>query len=273
MVKKAGIIGCGNMGSALAEGVISAGVFSKDDVYVHDKDARKAADLVGRAGCVNAGLSELLESSDIFIIAVKPYNMNDLLKVVSEKAPGKPVISVAAGVRIEAIMSFLAPGTPVIRAMPNIGASIRKGVTSVSYNDPAREAGVVDITEKIFSSVGIVVEVSEKVKDIVTAVSGSGPAYIFYMAQAMIDAAVGEGMDPEHARRLVAGTVEGAGALLAACGTSPQTLIDRVATKGGTTEAALNVLNEKGFKDMIAEAVKKARSRSVEISEEDGKCS
>ncbi len=261
-----GIIGCGNMGGAIARGVVSRGAFSSDEVYVYDQDQVKAAKLASEIGCQPGDLSQMVRTSEILLIAVKPGDFKALVEVVSADIVDQTIASVMAGVKIQDIVSSLGKDVSVVRAMPNLAASLKQSVTCLTCNDKARKIGAVEKVREIFLSIGDVVDVEENEMDLVTAISGSGPAYLFSLAEAMLEAAVENGLEEDVARKIVSGTLSGSSLLLKGSSQSPSELVKRVASKGGTTEAALSVFAQKGFKNTVKNAILKAAGRSREMS-------
>jgi len=261
---KIGIIGCGNMGSAILRGLLAKNIACADSIVVNDKDTGKAEAAALSSECRHAELSALIKSADYLIIAVKPQDSEVLLKKLSGLIAGQTIISVMAGVKISTITGLLGKKLPVARAMPNMAAAIGESMTCVSFNDLVDEKEEV---KKIFSGIGRVVEVEEALLDAVTAVSGSGPAYLFYLADAMISAGEKAGLEPAVAKELVTQTLYGASSLLKNnMDISAGEHISAVASKGGTTEAALSVFEERELKDIIEAAITRAKQRSEELS-------
>ncbi|HPN72533.1 MAG TPA: pyrroline-5-carboxylate reductase, partial [Candidatus Omnitrophota bacterium] len=232
-----GIIGCGNMGGAIASGIVSRGNFRKADVYVYDKDAAKAEELCSRVGCRNGELTQIVRGSDVIVIAVKPLDFSGLSGSISADLVDQTVVSVMAGVRINDIVSGFGKNIPVVRAMPNLCAGIGRSVTALSFNEQAEKVQAGDRVREIFRCIGDVVDVKETMMDMVTAVSGSGPAYLFSLAEAMMEAAIVGGLSRESAKELVLGTLSGASELLKKSDHEAADLVKMVASKGGTTEA------------------------------------
>ncbi|MFH1665277.1 MAG: pyrroline-5-carboxylate reductase [Candidatus Omnitrophota bacterium] len=258
-----GIIGCGNMGSAIAQGLIDKGVIAPGSILLTDKDEEKAVLLSGKTGCPVRDLVSLLRHSDYLVISVKPQDFAELSGMISADISGQTVISVMAGVRISTVMDRLGPGIAVARAMPNMAALVSESITCVTYNGLVRAK---DEVRDILSGIGAVMEIEEDLMDAVTAVSGSGPAYLFYLADAMITAGVKAGLTEEQARRLVTRTLYGSAVLMDKTLDPPRELIKMVASRGGTTEAALSVLEKNSVRAAIIEAVTRAKERSREMS-------
>lgn len=263
--KKIGIIGCGNMGAAIARGLVEKGIFAASSVFLNDKKKVKARVLARATGARSIGLAQLACASDFLLVAVKPQDSAEILQGLSRFVSKKAVvISVMAGVKIKTMMRLLKSNVAIARAMPNMGAVIGKSVTCVSFNRLVRDKKSVT---GIFSGVGEVIEVNEHELDAVTALAGSGPAYFFYLADAMIRAGKKMGLAEKHSRKLVLGTLEGASAILKGSGDiSIAELIAKVASKGGTTEAALEVFRRGRIEKILEKAILKARARSRELA-------
>ncbi|MFH1878758.1 MAG: pyrroline-5-carboxylate reductase [Candidatus Omnitrophota bacterium] len=260
-----GIIGCGNMGSAIVKGLIKKSILPSASILLYDKEIDKMRGLAAETGCLSADISGIISKTDIILLAVKPQNFDEICGVLAEGSAieKRTIISVMAGIRIAAINRKLGDKIPVARAMPNMAAFVGESITGVSYNDFVSRRGSI---ESIFSSIGKVIVVEEKLMDGVTAVSGSGPAYFFYLAECMIDAAEKAGFGQDTARELVLQTMYGASLLMRSSDCSPGELIKKVASRGGTTEAALSVMDNNGMKKIILDAIDMAKKRSEELS-------
>ncbi|MDP2912746.1 MAG: pyrroline-5-carboxylate reductase [Candidatus Omnitrophota bacterium] len=265
--KKIGIIGCGNMGEALLSRL--SNVLEKSvSLMVSETDTARRDYIRSRYRIiVETDNNAVVKYSDIIILAVKPKDCDMVLKeeVCCGISKDKILVSIVAGITTGYIESVIGKGIPVIRVMPNMAAVIGEAISSISMGSAARPEHAVMVKE-IFSTIGDVVEVDEKLVDAVTALSGSGPAYFFCLMEAMIEAGEKFGLDKQTARRLVAKTALGSARLLEALKEDPGALIKKVASKGGTTEAALKVFKAKGFKRIIKDAVNSARKRSKELS-------
>jgi len=261
---KLGIIGCGNMGSALAKGILSKKVLPFNSIYLSDKDAGRIRPLYKKFGIRISTNEEIAKKCTFIIVAVKPQDSKKLFHSISSLLDSSTnIISIMAGVTISKIESLVNKKVALTRAMPNMAALAGKGMTCVSYNKAVKQKAMI---QKFFSAVGDVMEIEEKHMDAVTAVSGSGPAYFFYLAEALAETAVKLGIKREKAVKLAAATLVGSGALLDDLKLTPEALIARIASKKGTTEAALSVLKSKRFKDIVAAAVNAAAKRSKELS-------
>ncbi|MGI3168755.1 pyrroline-5-carboxylate reductase [Pseudooceanicola sp. C21-150M6] len=257
------LLGCGKMGGAMLSGWLKGGL-PASSVWVSDP---YPSDFVKSSGVhVNA---DLPESPAVALIAVKPQMMGDALPSMAALGGGNTlVISVAAGTPISKFEEVFGSGTPVIRAMPNTPAAVGRGITAIIGNDLVTEAHLA-LAEELLSAVGQVVRLeSESQMDAVTAVSGSGPAYVFHLIETLAAAGEAEGLSPELALQLARATVAGAGALAEEAEEGPGQLRVNVTSPNGTTQAALEVLmNETdGFPALLKRAVKAAADRSKELS-------
>lgn len=265
--KKIGIIGCGNMGEAILKGL--AGVLEKSTrIMVSELDAKRREYIQDKYKIIlEIDNNLVVKYSDVIIIAVKPKDSEDVLKkeICCGVSPDKLIISVAAGVTTKRIEAIVGKNTPVVRAMPNMAAIIGKAVTSISAGSSASVRHM-DAAHEIFSVLGDVVEVDEKLVDAVTAVSGSGPAYFFYLAEALMESAKLLGLKDETSRRLVVKTALGSASLLEELGEKPEILRGKITSRGGTTEAAIKIFDSKKIKSIIKSAVKAAFQRSKQLS-------
>lgn len=265
--KKIGIIGCGNMGEAIFSRL--SNVLEKStSLMVSEMDAARRDYLQKKYRIiVEIDNNVVVKYSDVIILAVKPKDLDNILKqeVCCGVSKNKLLISIAAGVTTGHIEDIVGKDVPVIRVMPNMPAVIGEGISSISTG-PAASAEDMKTAKEIFSAVGEVVEVEEKLFDAVTAVSGSGPAYFFYLIEALVEAGVKLGLSPEISKKLVLKTALGSVKLLEALKEEPEALRKKVASKGGTTEAALKVFEKKVLKNVIHDAVKAAHKRSKELT-------
>jgi pyrroline-5-carboxylate reductase len=265
-----GFIGAGNMAEALIKGVINAGVCKPKYIYINDVRSDRL-ELMTRQYRVQAMVNSasLAGQVDVLVLSVKPQNMTDvLLTIASAVRYSTLTISIAAGVRVAEIAAALGE-KPIIRVMPNMPALIGAGASALFAN--ARARPMMDKAMRIFSAVGKTVIVdNEDLIDVVTAVSGSGPAYFFAMMEEMIKAGHNMGLPAEIAKILVLQTAKGA-AMLALerdkFSESPSELRRKVTSPGGTTEAALKVFTAREFGQIIEQALRAARARSRELSE------
>lgn len=264
-----GFIGSGNMAEALIKGILTARLYKPANIFISDVRPARLKQLVKKYKAIPAKNNrELAGKVDTVVLSVKPQNIAEALKSIKDAISGKKlVISIAAGVRTSRIADFLG-NVATIRTMPNTPALIGEGASALFANAKAKQ--MLKKAMAIFSAVGqaIVVD-NEDLIDVVTAVSGSGPAYYFLLMEEMIKAAGKLGLPNDVAKDLVLQTAKGA-ALLAveadSRGEGPQQLRQKVTSPGGTTEAALKVLSKGKFGLLINAAIKKARNRSRQLS-------
>jgi pyrroline-5-carboxylate reductase len=262
------LVGFGNMGQALARGWLANGRAAASIRVVDTSDAAQqaAASLELRASRNVAGATAGF-TPDVVLLAVKPNQLAAVLGECAQSAATPVFLSIAAGKRIEQLAASLPPNAAVVRAMPNTPAAIGHGITALAAN-PAVSAEQRAWCEALLAAVGKVVWLDdERHMDAVTAVSGSGPAYVFLLIECLESAALEQGLSPELAKQLALATVAGAGAYAAAADAPPTELRRRVTSPGGTTQAALAVLQgERGLRELMARAVRAAADRSRELS-------
>ena len=262
---KISVLGCGNMGQALVRGLVENSVYPQN-ISVFDVDVKKRSGIKKETSVKIAKSNRLCATlADVVILAVKPQILQEVAQDIATVIGRETlVISIAAGVPLSKIEQFFKKPVCVIRVMPNMPALAGCGMSAFS---PGRYAQSKHrkIAEAVLSAVGEVAQVPEKWLDLVTALSGSGPAYYFLLAQNLIEAGYELGMKVDLAKKLVYQTALGSGRVMAQTDEDPETLIERVASKGGTTEAALKVFQKRGFGKIVQEAVKAAYKRSVEL--------
>jgi pyrroline-5-carboxylate reductase len=272
---KVGIIGCGNMGQAFVRALLSKGYLQKKDILCSDKARSKAALVRLRFGVpVTGSNDEVFNSCDVIILALKPQdvdkvfhsrraNKKRLSQATASLGQGKLLISICAGVTTKSLEGYLGKA-PIIRVMPNMPAQISQGVSAVSLGKYAK-AKHKAVTKSLLSCIGETVEVKEQLIDAVTAISGSGPAYFFYLAEKLIEAAKKMGIACDIAQKLVIKTALGSALLMEQSKESAQILRKRVSSKGGTTEAAFKVFRKKGLDKILSLGFKAAAKRSKEL--------
>lgn len=260
------ILGAGALGEVFAAGLIRAG-WPPDDLALAVRRDERREELERRTGVTTVlDAAAAVAGKDALLIAVKPRDVPRLLEQIGGVVrPGQIVVSVAAGVTTALFERSLGE-VPVIRAMPNTPAAISEGITALCGGRFADEEAIAS-ARAVLGAVGETIVLDEHLLDAVTAVSGTGPAYIFLLAEALIEAAVREGLPRHAAERLVDQTVRGAGMLLAAQELTPEQLRAQVTSPGGTTAAAMHVLEERGFRAVVEDAVRAAAGRSRELGE------
>lgn len=270
MDKNSGIltfIGAGNMAEALVHGILKARLFAPAQIRVADPDALRLKCF--RANFKVAGFrsnAEAAAGAELIVLAVKPASVPQVLSELhGHVGRNTLVVSIAAGIRTALLEAGLPKGARVIRVMPNTAALVGKGAAAICRGRRATAADL-DRAERIFQAVGVVARLQETDMDAVTALSGSGPAYVFYLVEAMEEAAAQMGLHPGTARKLAVATVEGAAHLLAETGLPPEELRRRVTSKGGTTEAAFKVLQARQVLESFVAAMRRARQHSQEMA-------
>ncbi len=270
------VIGGGNMGLAIVRGGIASGAIAASNIVVAEPDVAKHGAL-GSIGVQGVSMTareavdrlEAMESSASgagqVLLAVKPQMLSAAAGEIGARIGERVVITIMAGTPGERVRATLGGACRVVRAMPNLPAKIGRGTTAVCLSAGARE-GDDAFARRLFEGVGpFVATIDESMMDAFTAVAGSGPAYVFYLAEAMVRAAVELGFDERAATEIVRGTVAGAGALLGQSLESPAELRAAVTSKGGTTEAAVRVLGAEDLEGIVVRAIAAARDRGREL--------
>ncbi|WP_304453251.1 pyrroline-5-carboxylate reductase [Nocardiopsis sp. YSL2] len=259
------IIGAGKMGEALLAGMLAKG-HAPEDVLVTEPRVEHARELRRSHGVEVVPAQDAAKRADTLLLALKPQDMLALLDEIGPHvAADRLVISVAAGLTTAVMESHLPAGVPVVRAMPNTPALMGQGMTAVAGGAHAGAAHL-DRAEQLLGTVGEVIRVGEQHMDTVTAISGSGPAYFYFIAETMIEAGVAMGMPRATAQKLVGQTITGAAAMLSESGEHPVVLREAVTSPGGTTAAALRELERHGVRTAFTDAIDAARDRSQELS-------
>ncbi len=256
------VVGGGRMGTALVGGLVVAG-WDPETVTVVEADEGRRQVLAGMLPGVR--LTDRPTAADGAVVAVKPADGEGACRGLAESGPGR-VLSIMAGVRLARLESWLGAGVAVVRAMPNTPALVGAGVSALAGGSGAGEADVA-WAEEILGAVGRVVRLPEDSLDAATGLSGSGPAYVFLVAEALIEAGIEAGLPAGVSRTLALETVAGAGRLLIETGEEPAELRAQVTSPGGTTAAGVAKLEERGVREAFIEAVRAATARSWAMSE------
>lgn len=262
--KRIGFIGAGNMAQAIMKGIAGKKAYK---LAVYDIDAGKTKEASLKYGAKPAGSAvEIAALSDIIVLAVKPQSMQEALASLGKTAAkSKIYISVAAGITLGTLERLLPAKAAIARVMPNTPAFIGEGACGWCANKMI-SAGAAAETERIIGSFcKVVLRVSEKDINAVTALSGSGPAYFFYFCEAFMDAAGALGFDRENAKRLMAQTMAGAGRMIMETGEEPELLRQKVTSRGGTTEKALLSMEKRRVREILKNAVIAAKKRADEM--------
>jgi pyrroline-5-carboxylate reductase len=265
---RVGFIGAGNLASALVRGMLDAGCFAATDVRVSDVDASRTAGWARDHGIAAAASNaELAGWATVLFLAVKPGAAAGVLTECSASLrPGSLALSVMAGIRCATLAAGLPESTRIVRAMPNTPALVAAGATALCAG-PRATAADLQLSQHWFDAVGTTVVVSEPQMDAVTGLSGSGPAYVMLVVEALADGGVRSGLPRDVALALATQTVLGSAKLLAAGGEHPAVVRDRVTSPGGTTAAGLKALEAGGVRHAMAEAVERATQRARELGD------
>ncbi|MCL2581699.1 MAG: pyrroline-5-carboxylate reductase [Streptosporangiales bacterium] len=258
------IIGVGKMGEALLSGLLRAG-HEPEDVAAVEKVTTRSADIAATYGVRELTLAEAAEGADTLVIAVKPQDMEETLSALDGLTDQQLVISIAAGITTAFIERCLAPArVPVVRVMPNTPAVVNEAMSVISAGSHAG-SGHLDRAGELLSVAGKVLRIPESQQDAATALSGSGPAYVYYLAESMIDAGVFVGMPRPAARELVIQAIYGAATMLRDSGEHPVVLRENVSSPAGTTVAAIGQLESHGVRAAFQAAIEAARDRGREL--------
>ena len=258
------IIGGGNMGEALLRGLLKNNWASEDELHVVEPVSERRDYLAVTIPGISISEEPLSELDSL--IAVKPDKVPEVLEILSKLNPTR-VLSIAAGVKVSSMEKIMGEKVRVLRAMPNTPALIGKGSAGVAAGSSATDEDLVWAVE-ILSAVGSAMVVEESQLDAVTGISGSGPAYLFFLAEALIDAGCEVGLSKDESQSLVEQTLLGAAALLYESDDPAEALRQKVTSKGGTTAAAIEVFENASFRDTIRRAVFAATERSLQLGDE-----
>jgi pyrroline-5-carboxylate reductase len=259
------LLGAGVMGEALLSGLLRAGR-SAASVVVSERRPERAAELHERYGVDVVQGPEAVDDADTVVLVVKPQDMTAALAEIRDRLrPGALVVSLAAGITTATLEAGLPDGTPVVRVMPNTPALVDEGMAAISPGAHCDEGHLAE-AESMLRSCGKVVRIGEQHQDAVTAISGSGPAYVFYVVEAMIEAGVLLGLPRSTSTELVVQTLFGAATMLRETGTHPTVLREQVSSPAGTTMAALRQLDDHKVRAAFLTAMEAARDRSRELA-------
>jgi len=266
-MKKLFVIGVGNMGTAILKGIIPQ-VLREEDASVYDVEKNMLQRFSDSKTEIVDSIKEGVNNAENILLAVKPQNMEGVLREIRDAISEKQlVITIAAGVTINYIKKVLGDSVKVARVMPNLCISVKKGASACCFS---KDCSDVDkrFVESMFEAVGITLRVDEDKMNVVTAISGSGPGYLFKIMELLIDIGKKEGLGEEDSEKLVYQTVLGAAALAKTSDISAKTLREKVTSKAGTTEAALKVMDEYEIEEMFRDAIKAAINRANELAKE-----
>jgi pyrroline-5-carboxylate reductase len=266
--KRLAFIGGGNMAEALIRGLLKAEALPADKIIASAPRQQRITALTERYGIASTQSNvKAVRGSDLIVLSVKPQILEKVLQEIAAHIQADAlIVSVAAGVTIDTIAKHLKSGMRIGRAMPNTPAIVDAGATAIAGGEHASEADLAQM-HTIFSAVGMVTQVDEALLDAVTGLSGSGPAYVFMIIEALADAGVKVGLSRRQSQELAAQTVLGSAKLLMETGDHPGVLKDRVTSPGGTAIAGLHTLEEGGLRTTLINAVVAATARSKELGQ------
>jgi len=261
-----GFLGAGNLGEALLRGLLTRGVVPKERLLASTRRPERAANLANSLGISAATNEALAARADVVVLSVKPQVVPSVLPALAANLrPGTRVISVAAGVPLATLAAGLPDGTRIVRAMPNTPALVNAAITALAAG-PGCTPDDVALATQLFEAVGRTLVVDESQLDAVTGLSGSGPAYVFLVIEALADGGVRMGLPRAQALTLALQTVLGAAQLASTTGEHPALLREKVTSPGGTTIAGLHALERHGLRAALIDAVQAATERARELS-------
>jgi pyrroline-5-carboxylate reductase len=259
------LLGVGKLGEALLSGLIRSGTPPQQLVGA-EKHPERAAEIAERYGCRTADADAAVTAADVVLLAVKPQDMKALLgEIAGALRPGTLVVSMAAGITTALVEGLLPAGTPVVRVMTNTPVFVDEAMSALSAGSHAGSAHLA-LVEELLAPVGKVVRVPESQQDAVTALSGSGPAYFFFLVEAMIDAGILLGLPRAVAAELIVQTAVGSARMLRESGEHPVVLREAVTSPGGTTISAIRVMEDHGVRAAMLAALEAARDRSRDLA-------
>ena len=267
--KKLIIIGGGNMGYAIADGISKKRIFTRENILFVEKKIERIKHLKNKRYFASNNLINIITKNkrniEAIILAVKPNDFSESISPLKKSiSKDTLIISIMAGVKIQSIESQLGKSQPIARVMPNTPCQIAEGISALSYNQSITNKKK-KIIRRIFTSIGEIADVKENDLDTVTAISGSGPAYFCYILESMIDAGIKLGLNNKLSDKLVIQTAKGTLLLLKNRGLSPEKLRESVTSPRGTTEAALKIFKKQGLDKIIFSGIKSAKDRGTKL--------
>ena len=264
ITKKIGFIGCGNMGGAILYGALESGVLPKENAYVYDINPAmmEKAESWGVNLCTDD--EDVCQKSDIILLAVKPQNTPETLEMCKKALDGKAMMSIVAGITVERLQNMI-DGTPrILRLLPNTPAMVFEGAFAIcSDNDFSEEE--LEIAKSIYSSIGVIEMVPEKLIDAACALNGGGPAFVAMFIEAMADGGVKQGLPRKTAYRLAAQTALGTAKMILEMGIHPGEIKDMVTSPGGTTIEGCEALERGGMRGAVIDCINKAAEKSKKL--------
>jgi pyrroline-5-carboxylate reductase len=267
MNKKIGVIGTGNMGSAIIYGALKSKVFTKNDILAYEINKDLQSHIEDSTGIQFTSYLKDLAHCDLIVIAVKPQDIKDLLNILGKYInEDSLIVSIAAGVALSSLKTHLNNKGHIIRAMPNTPVSICVGVTAICIDEKCSNIDISQV-ENLFNSLGTTIQIKENMFDSISALSGSGPAYFFYIIEALVKVAIQEGFDEKTALKLMIQTCSGAIKLLQSTDKSPEELLQKVMSPKGSTAEAIKIFEKEHMPQIIKNAIKSAIQRNKELGE------
>lgn len=264
-MKKLSVIGFGNMASAIVSGTLKSGILTPTDLALFDLDSEKMQPLKDKGAFIAGSAAECAEAGEYVLLSVKPQNFPELLPLLRPAADGGRVfISIAAGISAGRIRSVLGDGAKIITVMPNTPMLIGHGTSALSYAPPTT-ADEFEYVLSLFKAAGEACEIKESLMNEVIPLNGSSPAFIYYIAKVFVDEAEKQGFDRQTANRLFSSTLIGAAHMMLDTGMDHQPLIDMVCSKGGTTIAGLEAMQEAGLKEALKAGIDACINRAYEL--------
>lgn len=267
-MKKIGFIGAGSMAEAIIAGLIKGNVFTADQIIIANRsNTERLKELSTKYGIETThDKKQLVKEASVIVLAMKPKDVKAGLDGIESLIDDQLIVSVLAGVSIQTINNLLGKEAAVVRAMPNTSAAIAKSATAIAGSDSVTMKQMKNCVS-LFEAIGICKIVEEHQLDAVTGLSGSGPAYIYYVVESMEKAAVEVGLDPFMARDLIVQTLVGASEMIAVSDKHPSQLRKEVTSPNGTTEAGISILKERQVEEAFISCIKRATERSNELKE------
>lgn len=271
MGKRIGFIGTGNMGTSILKGVLRSETAQPEDIIIYDADRSKAEALAMETGVTFASSNiELTKHSDCIVLAVKPVYIGQVMEEIRDSFTSEKVlVSIAVGISSETLRSYLKKESKIVRTMPNLPLMVGEGMTLICFDD---NIGIEEkaFVKRLFEGSGRAEELDERLMSQVTALTGSSPAYVFMMIEAMADGAVSQGIPRKLAYKLAAQAVLGSAKMVLETGINPAELKDQVCSPAGTTIEAVKALERNGFRYSLMDAMDKCTEKALEIGRKSG---
>lgn len=271
MFNKISFIGAGSMAEAIIAGIINKDVLQNNQIYVTNKNNEERLNRLHHQFKINclSNKQEVVEGADVIVLSMKPDDITEAVQSIKKYMNrDQIVISVVAGISTDYIAQLLEGKYSIIRAMPNTSASIGYSATAITKGKNAAKEHLL-LSEILFKSIGTTTIIEEEEMHIVTGISGSGPAYIYYLVEAMEQAAIEGGLHPTVAKSLITQTVLGAGEMLKQTEEETNVLRKNITSPAGTTEAGIKTLEKYNFQEAVVQCVHNARNRSIELGNRD----